>query len=201
MIQVVQVVGNASVVSDVLFNSKRNGLESNAPYVPISEDRMNFRSVLLLIILFPQIAFAEFRCTSEVKYRWKKTEGPEVSSFWATVQQRGATEKEAREATKGFADRERGRARDACVRQHQNLSGCITSKMASYQEAMQNLPFSARAKIEESIVSDCERSLGNCVGVDVSEPACEDLAPPPAVEEDEEEESGKKGKGKGKKKR
>ena len=155
--------------------------------------------ILLFCFLLSHPVQAEFRCNAEVRYRWKKAEGPEVTSFWATVERRAATEKEAMELTKAFADRERSRAAEGCMRQHQNQSGCISSKMSSFHETMQALPFSARSKIEESIVADCALAVGSCTGVDVSEPKCEDLNPPPPAEEGEGEEDDKKGKKKKKK--
>jgi hypothetical protein len=151
-------------------------------------------SILLFCFLLPQPVLAEFRCSAEVKYRWKKTEGPERASFWATVERRAADEKKAKELTRAFADRERSRAAEACIRQHQNQSGCISSKLASFQETIQALPFTARAKIEESVIADCELAVGSCTGVDVSEPKCENLTPPPPTEEGEGEEEDKKGK-------
>jgi hypothetical protein len=141
---------------------------------------MNRTGVLLfLFFLFPAFASGEYRCSAVVKYRWKNTEGTEMTAYWATVERRGESEEAVRELTAKFAEREQISAADACRRLHQNLSGCVVSKTAAYQETMQGLPFSARTKLEDSIIADCELARGTCLGVEVSDPACVNLAPPP----------------------
>jgi hypothetical protein len=155
---------------------------------------MNRAGLLLLIIsiVSPAIAVGEFRCSAEIKYRWHKDKDATepLVTFWATAEKRGDTEDSTRDMLGKTIDRERVQAAEACIRRHQNMSGCISSKIAAYGELMQGMTFSARKKIEDSIATDCEKDLGFCKGVEVSDIACVDLNPPPPAEEVEDE-SGK----------
>lgn len=157
---------------------------------------MNRAGLLLFSILLflPAVGAGEFRCSAEIKYRWQKEGAEPQITFWATAEKRGEAELATRELLQRAVDRERVQAAEGCVRRHQNMSGCISSKIAAFGELMQSMTFSARNKLEESIASDCEKAQGFCRGVEVSEISCTDLNPPPPPEAEADDSGDKKDK-------
>lgn len=176
--------------------------------------RFVFSSCLVILMisltaLIPGALHAEFRCQADVSYVWKKTppvleegekqqmsdeqEEPKRLVFSQPFSE-AETEEKARAKLESLVLRERGKAREACRREHENVSHCIGSKLESMRGVLDRSGFSVRQRLEESIQTDCEQKRGLCQKTEVSEYVCEETAAAAAEEGEEgEEEDEKKG--------
>ncbi len=144
-----------------------------------------YRSILLLVLLsallLPATSFAEYLCKGEVGYSWLRMnkEGEvsdkEMEVFWAAREVKGEDEKGTKSKLEEVLLREKGFARQACKKEHENLSGCIAGKFQAMKAIMKLLDFSSRKAIEDSVKQDCQAQLGICKMVTASEILCENL--------------------------
>ncbi|NLF25622.1 MAG: hypothetical protein GX589_08220 [Deltaproteobacteria bacterium] len=149
---------------------------------------------LLALMIFTFTALpglADFSCVASVSYQWKKEGGEPQSVFFINVAGNAADMEAAKVQVSRLADSEKVRARDACMRQHENLSGCISAKFAAESSLLAKLGFSARKSLEEAINADCKSQQGQCLEPVVSEIKC--LQTEEAKEEGQDQAS-KKGK-------
>ena len=136
---------------------------------------------------------AEFACTAAVSYQWKK-EGQEPRSVvWSELSVKAEREEDAKAKLSEQAARELPRARAACAKRHEDLTGCISAKFSAQSSLMAGLSFSARKAVEEAINADCKALQGGCMEAAVAAPACVERKAPEAAGEGKEDEKGKDG--------
>jgi hypothetical protein len=151
---------------------------------------------MCLFIFQPVVVEAEVVCKSQVKYSWKKEGAEEASAVvFAILESRNEEEGLAKAKVEAQALRNATRARQHCISQHENFSGCIAAKFESQSGVLERLGFASRKKLEEAIATDCKARLGSCLGVEPTEVVCETL------EAEGEQEVGSKDKKKGKDKK
>jgi hypothetical protein len=158
---------------------------------------MKFFSVALagLIAVYALPAAAQYSCESEVSYKWKPAEDEEAEREvqWSVLQSSAEDEAAAKRKLSDMLMREKSKLREICIKRHENLAGCLASKLSSMESVLSTAGFKSRQLLEEAAQKDCQSQQGSCLAVTSSEIKCE----APAVEEDAEEEKEKK-KGKGK---
>jgi hypothetical protein len=147
---------------------------------------------LLILIIHCNSLYAEFICSSEVKYRWRKGQEEEIVAMWAKIERGATTEVESKTALNKATERERIKAEEYCKREHEDVSGCIATKLNSLQPTLSGLTFSARKKLEESLIDDCQRKQGSCIKVEIAEATCIDNKPPEAAATAEDDKAKKK---------
>jgi len=155
--------------------------------------------VALFLSVFISEVKAEFLCQAEVSYKWRNAQEQEVAAFWARIEKVGAEEEKAKATIGQAIVKEQIKAQESCKIKHENLSGCISSKLNAFQSTIGRLGFASRKKLEESVISDCELQQGHCLGTNPVEIVCKDLKPPVEESADETAKKDKKDK-KGKKK-
>jgi Tfp pilus assembly protein PilW len=157
--------------------------------------------VASLIGLFPASVGAEFRCTTDVSYRWVKGgAGPSVAvtgsgaSVSAAaesapspqspgasdanvvrlmgVERGGSDEAIARQSLQVEVDRQRVRASESCKRDHESFGSCVAMKLSARASVLNSLSFSARSELEKALSDECRQQEGTCLGVEVGEPKC-----------------------------
>ena len=123
--------------------------------------------VVLFALLLPFNAFSDFVCSSDVSYKWqksevkdqkkdekkeeKKEEKEDTTIHWSTLEQGGSDEAAAKDALSKYVVREQKKASETCKILHENLSGCITAKFASSKAELQAMDFGARKTLQEAI--------------------------------------------------
>lgn len=155
----------------------------------------NTLSLLSGVIVFNAApTYAEFVCESEVSVKWHKAdEEKEVESKVGVVTGKGATEEKAKKSLAGALTKERSKALKNCKSEHENLSGCISSKYASLGPTVHQLDFAQKKSIRDAIATDCTARQGSCVSAEATEAACKDVTPPTAApEEGKKDDKGKK---------
>ncbi len=143
---------------------------------------------------------AQTTCKAEVSYKWKSSgeakEAQEATVYFGGVEGAGADEVVAKAKLTEESSVLKVKALDACRRDRENLTGCITAKFATSAQALQSLSFSARKALEEAISADCKKSQGSCLDATVSEPACQSAAVAPEgtpeAEDGKKQDAGKK---------
>lgn len=147
---------------------------------------------------------AEFRCATEVSYRWVKTSnGPAVTVATQGgtpqagggavggaqspapsdtnlvrlmgVERAGSDEATARQRLQLEVDRQRVRASEACKRDHESFGSCVAMKLGARASTLNSLSFSARAELEKALSDECRQQEGTCLGVEVAEPRCSEV--------------------------
>jgi hypothetical protein len=127
----------------------------------------------LLTFLLPAMpSRADFSCVASVSYQWKKDGGEPQAMFFVNMAGNAMTEEEAKAQVLELANREKARARDACTRRHENLSGCISAKFAAEASLLAKLGFGARKSLEEAVSADCKLQQGQCLDPVVSDIKC-----------------------------
>ena len=143
-------------------------------------------ALMLYIVLIGTNVEAEFICSADVHYKWRRASSSENTTngesqnehtvYWTSIEKQAATEEAAKEMVHKVSLAERGNAERACSTTHQNLSGCIASKYSSLSSSVNSLGFAARKSIEEAIDADCKLQQGKCSGSVVSEINCRQSA-------------------------
>lgn len=166
----------------------------------------------LTIILIPSLTLAEFECSSNVSYTWKKTvEKPEkgeraektnppeekLEVHWRGLAAIGKDQEEAKARVIEAANLEKNKALKSCATEHQNVAGCVASKFEANSHTYNALGFSARKALEEAISKDCAAAQGVCIDATVSEPKCKEFvsaaaSPSPSAAEEKEKGKAKK---------
>ena len=169
---------------------------------------MKLRSIFSLFVVSFFVAFSaqsEFRCESEVRYRWKQVESSESKTvvnknapvptaqptapaapsdaqvsegrevFWAQSSATGVTEDEAKALLKDAMIEQRSRADMACKDIHENQTKCVASKYSQNVSTFQVMSFTQRKSFEKKIIEDCEQAAGHCLGAAATEPICKEL--------------------------
>jgi len=164
--------------------------------------------VLLSSLLSAPEGIAEFKCSSDISYKWVKTQPAAAPSLVGGgslshtpsptavpptgapeptivrlmgLERGGIDEAAARAALQMEADRQRIRASEACKREHEAFGTCVALKMSSQANVLNSLGFSARSELEKALTDECRLQEGSCLGVDISEPTCREIAPPVAA--------------------
>lgn len=177
---------------------------------------MRFFNLLISFVVFLVAAElpAQTLCRGKVSYKWQRGEPAPAAATPAAGGETAAgsggasastevvvalLEVSAEDEPKAKAEyskqgaRELARAEQSCRSQHENFSGCLSTRFEAKAAVLSGLSFSARKSLEDAIGKDCETQRGVCLGANLSDPQCENKAPPtPSAAPDE---------GKGKKKK
>lgn len=159
-----------------------------------------------LLLFFPGVVSAEFICSSDISYRWVRSEsaadqGEQTSSKddkaqaptsvpvtpapeaapshqvrYATVERGGGDEAAAKTSLGMELSRQKARASERCKREHESFGECLATKMSVKGSVLNSLSFSARAQLEKALTDECQLQQGRCLGVDSSEPVCREVA-------------------------
>lgn len=164
---------------------------------------MCFRNSLLSVILaafsgvFPSNELrAEFLCSTDISYTWvKSAAGGGVSGTpapsaapkptiirYSGVQRLGRDEAGAKANLQIEVNRQKGRASDACKRDHESMGDCMATKLSSKASVLNSLGFSARAELEKALQEECKAQQGVCLSVEAAEPQCRDITPAKAAD-------------------
>jgi hypothetical protein len=128
---------------------------------------------LILIIALAPAAFGEVICSSDLSYKWTRKEGSDPESvYWKTFEARGAVEDDVKRGLGSVIDDYRSRALEMCKKEHENLSGCVSTKYTALANTLQQASFSARKSLEFAIAQDCQRQTGICGLVEAGEYKC-----------------------------
>jgi hypothetical protein len=127
----------------------------------------------LLAMALTKAASAEFICTAELSYQWKKESQQELlKGPPKLLRAKGADEAAGKATLNAVAATEKGLAIQACQKDHENLSACISTKMSGSASVLQSLGFASRKALEEAITADCKFAAGTCKDPILSEPQC-----------------------------
>lgn len=182
-------------------------------------------AAILIFLAIPGYALAQYRCETTISYKVRPpppvvthvspnshsggrkadpaptpAPSPAVEVLqeipFGMVEATGADEKATRAALTLNAARARTRAREACLKQFENVAGCIASKYEANSATLRNLDFATRKALQVAIVTDCEKRQGTCLEPAASEPACAELpkevVPTPVEAEAKDDKKGKK---------
>ena len=131
---------------------------------------------LALSFLLTPACFAEHLCRASVSYAWQREKDTtKIMVFASRVEAKGIDEAAAKAALEARAERDKTKAAEQCVREHENQAGCIAAKVNFMATALSSLTFSARKMLEESIAADCKAQQGRCSGPELSEPKCSEI--------------------------
>ena len=157
-----------------------------------------------LLLFFPGSVRAEFVCSSDISYRWvrsdsaveqqertsskdDKAEAPTAVPVtpppaaaasqvrYATVERGGGDEAAAKTSLGIELSRQKARASERCKREHESFGECLATKMSVKGSVLNSLSFSARAQLEKALTEECQLQQGRCLGVDSSEPVCREV--------------------------
>jgi len=129
---------------------------------------------LSAMALFPSRSLADFACRATVSYQWKKEGGEPQSVFYSEAAGSAATEEEGKRLVMELLRKENFKAREACAKRHENLSGCIAAKFEAEASLLSRLGFSARKALEEAIGADCRAAQGTCLDAPPPEVICQE---------------------------
>lgn len=148
---------------------------------------------LIVALMFAAPVFAEHFCRTEITYKWRRAqEEKEVEVIVQALEARGVDEPAAKAEIMKLALAARSGAQATCAQVHENLSGCISSKLAAASTVQHTLSFSARKTLEEAIKTDCSNSQGICTDIVVKDATCEELKVAATPTPTPAEEKGKK---------
>jgi hypothetical protein len=119
--------------------------------------------------------WAETSCSVEVNYAWKRGGKEEQKVMWGLFAAKGGDEAAAKSKLEALVNKERGKARERCLREHENLAGCISSKFSAKADIIRSLSFTGRKALETAIASDCQAAQGICGDAASSEPKCAEV--------------------------
>jgi hypothetical protein len=158
-----------------------------------------------VLLLFPNLARAEFVCSAEVYYKWVKaavsqsdeparpkngaggevvtpphdrpgsSQAPSQVRF-ASVERGGGDEAAAKMALNIELGRQKARASEKCKRDHESFGECLATKLSVKATVLNSLSFSARSQLEQAITEECQAQQGTCMSVESSEPVCREVA-------------------------
>lgn len=92
------------------------------------------------------------------------------------VERSGADEASAKASLQTEVERQRIRASEACKRDHESYGTCVALKMSGNASTLNSLGFGARTELEKALSEECRQQEGTCMGVDVTEPKCREIA-------------------------
>lgn len=133
-------------------------------------------AVLTAISLWPTSVMADFECSAELSYSWKRSEGKGDAAsqkvLWGKISRRAETEDAAKKMIEEVSATKQSDMRAECERMHQNLADCVATKLSAKEGLFPFLSFTARKSLEESIASDCSRMQGTCLPPEPVESQC-----------------------------
>jgi hypothetical protein len=161
---------------------------------------MNSKIILATILMTATTfgATAEFVCKADVTYSWKRGEEAEAVIYFDSAKANGADEAQAKAALLEKLSPVKLKASENCRKIHENVSGCINTKLTTASASLAALSFSARRVVEEAAAADCQKQSGKCTSVSSTEPTCAVVVIPGQATPTATPEAGKSG-GKGKK--
>ncbi len=146
---------------------------------------------------------ADFACRSDVSYKWVRTDknetAPVVSSpagagkapptavpavdqqakelivRFSGIERVGKDEAEAKRLLESEVSRQKVRASEICLREHEAFGACVATKLSTKSSVLNSLSFSARTELEKALTAECQGQQGRCLGVEVSAAACHEL--------------------------
>jgi hypothetical protein len=159
---------------------------------------------LVLLFVCNRGAIAEFACQSDVSYKWARTtrnetvpqgasagatKGPAVPAATAGsgqqaeplivrflgIERVGKDEAEAKRVLETEINRQKVRASEDCLREHEAFGVCVATKLSTKSSVLNSLSFSARADLEKALTEECQGQQGRCLGVEASQPVCREL--------------------------
>jgi hypothetical protein len=157
-------------------------------------DVSSFSFFLFLLIADVHLALAEFECSSEISYKWKR-ETEEMTVYVETVFKKGDDEESSKRALDMFSKAKEGRALKLCADTHENQAGCLTARTSMHSQILNLSSYAVRKDIQKAIQDDCKKQSGECRGVLRSDAVCREVFSPVAADAADK----KKEKGKGKK--
>ncbi len=132
----------------------------------------------LLLLLVVASVQAEFHCSAELSYSWRKEKEEKSNEVQLrAVEAKGADEEGAKAKLAADILIAKSNGVKECHDRHENSAGCIAAKHTSMANVLQGLGFSAKKALEAAIIEDCKNSSGRCLEVVASEPKCKDLSP------------------------
>lgn len=162
--------------------------------------KINFYNSFLLflpILFVVSSAEAEFRCRSDVRFKWQKKDdstpqpnkggtgksAPQADNstdqdksirdvFFKNVEAKGDTEDDTKNKLKDLVSEERALADSSCRELHENQTKCLALKYSQNASVIGMLSFLQRKDFEKKIIEDCEMSSGSCLGSAATEPIC-----------------------------
>ncbi len=94
---------------------------------------------------------------------------------YATIERSGKDEGAVRAGLLIEVNRQKARAHERCKRDHESFGDCVSTKLAAKASTLNSLTFSARSKVEEALIQECQAQQGRCVAIDSGEPTCRNL--------------------------
>jgi len=149
---------------------------------------------LLLLVANLHVATAEFECSSEISYKWKR-QTEEMTVYVETVFKKGADEESAKRALDTLSKAKEGKALKLCADIHENQAGCLAARTSVHSQVLSLSSYAVRKDIQKAIQDDCQKQSGECRGVLRSDAACKEIVAAVAADGGDK----KKDKGKGKK--
>lgn len=166
----------------------------------------------LVVLVCSRAVLAEFACRSDVSYKWVRTDKNETIAGspsaagagkalptpagggqqaeplvvrFSGIERVGKDEAEAKRVLESEVSRQKVRASEICLRDHEAFGACVATKLSTKSSVLNSLSFSARAELEKALTEECQGQQGRCLGVEVSEAVCRELVsaqPSPAPE-------------------
>jgi len=157
---------------------------------------------MIFVLMDKPLLEAEFVCRSDVSYKWARvsknetggsaspTAGDAKGSTGASgskeqaeslivrftaIERVGKDEAEAKRVLEAEVGRQKVRASEICLREHEAFGACVATKLSTKSSVLNSLSFSARSELEKALTAECQGQQGRCLGVDVSEPACREV--------------------------
>ncbi|NMC62475.1 MAG: hypothetical protein GYA55_04835 [SAR324 cluster bacterium] len=152
--------------------------------------------LLIAYILIQSVqASAEFKCSSEISYKWtssfKAQEGKESANtdsgnsseqnkneemvYYQSVLAQGENADLAKENLGKQIPPMKEKAAQQCKLSHENKAACIATKFDSMDAVLNKLDFKARSELQRVIMHDCDLQTGKCLEVVASEPDCKEI--------------------------
>jgi hypothetical protein len=158
---------------------------------------------LLGALVWANTGCAEFRCSTEISYKWQKqvdeeahgsdpsagktgsaappaalTKAPQEPSTvrLMSLERTGADEVAAKAALQVEVERQRIRATEACKREHESGGTCVAMKLSARASILNSLSFGARSDLERALSAECRQQQGTCLSVDTLDPKCVEVA-------------------------
>jgi hypothetical protein len=122
----------------------------------------------------PSVIELASSCSAEVNYKWKRAgDKPlEHTIFWVKVEVEGETQARAKEKLEDSINREKKKASEQCRNLHENLSGCISSRLEGTRAVLSATDFEGRRAIQNAIFEDCKGQQGQCIETNSSNSTC-----------------------------
>jgi hypothetical protein len=91
------------------------------------------------------------------------------------IERVGKDEAEAKRILESEVSRQKVRASEICLRDHEAFGACVATKLSTKSSVLNSLSFSTRAELEKALTEECQGQQGRCLGVEVSDAVCREL--------------------------